>query len=63
MPDISMCNAYFCPSSATCRRHPDSGTKPTPYRQAWMSFRPDKDKGQCESYWLVLAIDEHKEKR
>lgn len=48
MPDISMCNAQ-CPVSVKCKRHPNSGTKPS-WRQSWMAFEP-KDKVGCDSFY------------
>ena len=49
MPDISMCNATACGVSKTCRRHEDSGTKPSTHWQAWSAFVPSPT--GCDSYW------------
>ena len=58
MPDITMCRAD-CPSSAKCRRHPDSGTKPSKY-QWWAGFAPDTDR--CGDFWpTAIEAGEHKE--
>lgn len=53
MPDISMCNDPDCPFSRQCYRHPDSGTKPDPYRQAWGFFEkigPPVKPENCKGY-------------
>ena len=49
MPDITMCRAD-CPSSAKCRRHPDSGTVPSEF-QWWAGFAPETDR--CGDFWAV----------
>jgi hypothetical protein len=62
MPDIMMCDAHECPASKTCRRHPDSGTKPDPYRQSWWLRSDSADPGgnapinspvypNCPNHW------------
>jgi hypothetical protein len=51
MPDISMCRASDCLFSETCKRHADSGTRPTPLRQAYMDFTPDAGGKGCDAYW------------
>lgn len=48
MPDISMCNAQ-CPISVRCKRHGNSGTKPS-WRQAYAGFEPDGANG-CGAYY------------
>jgi len=50
MPDISMCACVLCPSSPTCYRHKDSGTRPSEYRQAWADFAPEFGADKCEVY-------------
>jgi hypothetical protein len=50
MPDISMCAAK-CPVSKKCYRHPDSGTEPTEWRQAWRAFEPTDGVG-CKHFIL-----------
>ena len=52
MPDITMC-ASECPRSEHCKRHPDSGTVPTPLRQSW--FGPTPDINGCDQFWAVLT--------
>lgn len=56
MPDISMCDNVVCPLQTTCYRHEMSGTAPSPMRQAWMSFAPDKN-GSCKDYIAVERRD------
>ena len=51
MPDIAMCPSTTCPKRTTCRRSPESGTKPNERRQAWMGFGEEGE--PCESYWPV----------
>lgn len=46
MPDFSMCNTS-CQLSQLCRRHEDSGTKPSEY-QRWNHFEYDDG---CEYFW------------
>lgn len=55
MPDIAMCNAQ-CPVSVSCRRHTNSGTKPS-YRQSWMMFEPEDERG-CGDYWPARPTNE-----
>lgn len=44
MPDISMCsNSTECPLRFKCGRAPESGTKPSEFRQAWMAFQWNDD--------------------
>lgn len=49
MPDIAMCANEKCPLSKTCKRHEDSGTKPSDYWQSWADFEPEN----CEYYWPI----------
>jgi hypothetical protein len=49
MSDIMMCTSITCENRMNCRRSPDSGTKPNPYRQSWCDFDP----AGCQSYWMV----------
>jgi hypothetical protein len=62
MPDISMCSTTDCPLATTCYRSQESGTVPTPERQAWMSFVPietsvDDVLGvQCDGYWPTRKL-------
>jgi hypothetical protein len=35
---LSRCVATRCARSATCGRHADSGTKPSPYRQTFQDY-------------------------
>lgn len=50
VPDITMCSEH-CPNSKLCRRHPNSGTKPSE-RQSWAKFNPYN----CQSYWPVPHV-------
>jgi len=52
MPDITMCAATDCPLSPRCRRHEDSGTVPSEWRQSWFASPPHKD-GECGYFWPV----------
>ena len=51
MPDITMCAAE-CPRSDHCKRHPDSGTKPSEWRQSW--FAPKPTIHGCGRFWAVI---------
>lgn len=37
MPDITMCGRNYCPKSKECKRHTDSGTKPSKPHQ-WYGY-------------------------
>ena len=52
MADITMC-ASDCARSQHCKRHPDSGTIPTPGRQSW--FGPSPDINGCDRFWAIPA--------
>jgi hypothetical protein len=57
MPDIMMCNAEQCDLSATCYRHPDSGTNPDPYRQSWWYRQDDSPVGkECPQHWKTTPL-------
>jgi len=45
-----MCNSGLCPSSATCRRHPDSGAIADAKYQLYYSFDLPEDADYCEDY-------------
>lgn len=47
MPDITMCQTLFCPSSTKCSRHADSGTVASPGRQSYFY----NDEYISESLW------------
>ena len=57
MPDIAMCAAVDCPVSRSCRRHEDSGTKPSDW-QAYVAFKPNNAGGSCASFWPVHPLSE-----
>lgn len=51
--DIAMCFHETCPARESCKRHPDSGTKPDPVGQTIMLWKPTV-KGntlECDGYW------------
>ena len=50
MRDISICNSGLCPSSTTCRRHPDSGAIADAKYQLYYSFDLPEDADYCEDY-------------
>ena len=47
MPDIAMCQNNQCPSFKKCYR---AQVTPNPYRQAYMSFKPENGKNKCDRY-------------
>ena len=54
MPDIQMCSDEDCPFRTRCYRHPDSGTKPSEYWQAWGYFEkvgPPTKPENCKGWW------------
>jgi hypothetical protein len=58
MPDISMCPTTQCPLAKTCKRSPESGTKPDKYGQTWVFYQPtvEGDTVKCEAYWPVTGV-------
>jgi len=52
MPDISMCESSTCPLKDSCYRNPDSGTKPSEFRQSWFAG-PAAEGLDCQYYWPV----------
>lgn len=50
--DYAMCRSKICRLSETCRRHPDSGTKPDPDYQCWL-IEEEPSRNGCELYWHV----------
>lgn len=61
MPDISMCDNPMCLRSKMCKRHPDSGTKPSDW-QSWAAYGslksghtgvswPTEKIDGCDAYW------------
>lgn len=48
MPDISMCKNKKCKLRESCYRFK---AVPNPYRQAYATFKPVKDK--CSFYWSI----------
>lgn len=45
-----MCTSTTCENRATCKRSPDSGSKPLEGKQQeWRDFNPTN----CPAYWLV----------
>ena len=56
MPDIAMCPAINCSVSWTCRRHEDSGTKPSNW-QTYAAFTPVDENG-CDNFWPVRQLQE-----
>ena len=55
MPDICMCANSGCPRAKSCRRSPESGTKPNPYWQSWFVDLPYDAQEGCEHFWPVPA--------
>lgn len=51
MPDIAMCNDKDCPMASRCYRNPESGTKPSEYRQSWFAESPRQPDGSCQHQW------------
>lgn len=51
MPDISMCLSPTCPLRGNCYRHEESGTKPSEFRQAYMT--PAVQGARCRYYWPI----------
>lgn len=49
MPDISMCGSV-CPKSRECRRHEDSGTVASEWRQSWLAGQGGDE---CPHFWPV----------
>ena len=52
----SLCNSGLCPSSTTCRRHPDSGAIADAKYQLYYSFDLPEDADHCEDYWPIEEI-------
>lgn len=54
MPDFTMCTAQNCARSASCRRHEDSGTRPSDHRQSYSNFATGKwfDPYRCTAFWV-----------
>jgi hypothetical protein len=51
MVDFTMCQSRLCRLADTCRRHPDSGTKPGA-RQSYLTIDREIDlRNGCELYW------------
>lgn len=50
MPDITMCASDVCDLRTKCYRSPESGTKPSEYRQAWFLDKAITG-ASCCSYW------------
>ena len=67
MPDFSMCTNPDCPMSSTCRRHENSGTKPSEH-QSYLDFHWFFDetigKENCIHYFdrTAYAIEELQKK-
>lgn len=64
MPDISMCAAE-CELSTECYRHQDSGTKPNPHWQSYMTREVTGDectsflsRGDVKTIEIALSEDE-----
>lgn len=57
MPDIQMCRSQSCARAERCRRHPDSGTSPHEFSQAWGDFesQPFWGPDNCWGYWPMKA--------
>lgn len=56
MPDISMCGSFACPLASSCYRSPQSGTKPSEFRQAWAIFGwvlNKRGEVECPHHWPV----------
>lgn len=62
MPDITMCDNATCWLRAGCRRHQDSGTKPSEPRQEVSTYAPIdalvgfQTVSFCEHFWPVTVI-------
>ena len=52
MSDISMCDSPTCLLRDSCYRNPDSGTKPSEFRQSWF-VGPAAEGLDCKYYWPV----------
>jgi len=52
MPDITMCTSDVCDLRTHCYRSPESGTKPSEYRQAWF-FGNHSINEECNHYYPI----------
>jgi len=52
-----LCNSGLCPSSTTCRRHPDSGAIADAKYQLYCAFELPENADSCEDYLPVKEND------